>query len=150
MARTLIGIFESFREADVATERLVQSGITRADIQTHATDQGNIGADTGIHPRVAPERVPMLAPLDGTSTRMVATPGQMPDQHGLGLMGEIERFFANIFGNDERPVELAHYHNAVQGGGTLLSVNVREDNQTVLVRSVLEGAGATHVELHGA
>lgn len=131
MAQTIVGIFDSFADADVAKERLIQDGISRSDIQTHEEDRA---ADTSLG-----------APLAGDDTRVVTTPGHAGDT-GHGMMAGVERFFANLFGSDERPDEVGHYHEAVRRGGVLLSVDVRDDAQLSSVRTVLENAGAVDID----
>lgn len=127
MAQTIVGIFDSFADADVAKERLIQSGISRSDIQTHEDDRG---AD---------------ASLAGNDGRIVTSP-EHTGETGHGMMGGVERFFANLFGSDDHPDEVGHYHEAVRRGGVLLSVDVRDDAQLSSVRSVLESTGAVDID----
>ncbi|MCY0389815.1 YsnF/AvaK domain-containing protein [Robbsia sp. Bb-Pol-6] len=127
MAQTIVGIFDSFADADVAKERLIQNGISRSDIQTHEDDRAGD------------------ASLAGNDARVVTSPDHTGDT-GHGMMAGVERFFANMFGNDERPDEVGHYHEAVRRGGVLLSVDVRDEAQLASVRNVLESTGAVDID----
>jgi uncharacterized protein (TIGR02271 family) len=135
MAQTVIGIFDSFEEANRAAERLVSEGIARTDIQVQARDAGGPLSD----------ETTAAASLTGAPGSAVSTDrdnGHAPE----GTLARIERFFSNLFGSNDRPEEVGHYHEAVRRGGALLSVDLRDEVQAANARALLNDAGAIDLD----
>jgi uncharacterized protein (TIGR02271 family) len=125
MTQTIVGVFDTFQEANNAVENLVQAGFARSSIDVHAQS-----TDTGL-----------------TASSDSAALGSRPsDRQDEGVMARIEQFFENLFGGDDRPQEVMHYQEAVRRGGALLTVDVVGDTQVDTVRAVLEGAGAVDID----
>jgi uncharacterized protein (TIGR02271 family) len=139
MAQTVIGVFDSSEQANSAADRLVSAGIARADVQVHARDAGSGGPVVGEGTRDAP--------LTGAAGSDLST-GHA--ERGEGTLARIERFFANLFGSDDRPEEIGHYHEAVRRGGALLSVDLQDEAQAATVRTLLKDAGAVDIDVRVA
>ena len=121
MSQVIVGVFDSFEEADRAIVRLEQGGIARSDMEVHAS---NLADDT-----------------TGATSASYTNDGE-----GVGVIGKIEHFFGSMFGNDDRPEEVGHYKEAVRRGGALLTVTVMEEAHVALVRSTLHEAGAVDID----
>lgn len=125
MTQTIVGVFDTFQEANNAVEDLVQAGIARSSIDVHAQN----------------------ATRDTMGTSDSTTLGSQPvDRQDEGVMARVEQFFENLFGGDDRPQEVMHYQEAVRRGGALLTVDVVDDTQMDAVRLVLERAGAVDID----
>jgi uncharacterized protein (TIGR02271 family) len=122
MTQVLVGVFDSFADANQAIAALTEDGIAREDMELHSSERkGETLAertDTGLPVQHAPE---------GAET-------------GIG------GFFRRLFGNDEQPAEVGHYQEAVRRGGAILTVTVVDEAQEANVRAALEGAGAIDVD----
>ncbi|WP_250495002.1 YsnF/AvaK domain-containing protein [Caballeronia sp. GAWG1-1] len=136
MSQILVGVFNSFEEADQAVMRLEQSGIARSDMEVHASslagDKTGTPASSGT--------------LSATDRQAVSDRTITNDGEGVGVIAKIEHFFSNVFGGDERPEEVGHYKEAVRRGGALLTVTVVDEAHLVLVRSTLHKAGAVDID----
>jgi uncharacterized protein (TIGR02271 family) len=142
MAQTLIGLFNSLDDAQRAAERLTQEGIARSDINVHAQDDslhatdGTVGSlDMGA------------TPLDTGATQSVMGDRQTSatsttHEHASG---GIAHFFKRLFGDDDVPEEVGHYHESVRRGHALVSVDVVDDVQADSVRAALNEAGALDI-----
>ncbi len=133
MSQVIVGVFDSFEEADQAVVRLEQGGIARNDMEVHAS---NLAGDT-----------------TGTTGASYANERQVISDHtiandgeGVGVIGKIEHFFGSMFGSDDHPEEVGHYKEAVRRGGALLTVTVDEEAHVALVRSTLHEAGAVDID----
>ncbi|SAK84741.1 Stress response protein YsnF [Caballeronia fortuita] len=128
MVQTVIGVFNSFEDAQRAQSRLETEGIARADMQVHSS---NSGATPGLS--------------DDATTRSVTseTAGDRPHE---GVVGGIEHFFKRLFGSSDEPEEVGHYHEAVRRGGALLSVDVNDETAVERVRDALYAAGAVNID----
>jgi hypothetical protein len=84
MRHTVIGIFDTYDQAEVARSALVASGFARSDIELQA----------------APE------PSSPDEPALAAGTGQPPETGGV--LANIERFFAMLFGGRDQPPEVAH------------------------------------------
>lgn len=122
MSEVLVGVFDSFEQADRAIEKLTQSGIDRSHMEVHAN--GRISDPLVEDPAV---EQPALHTDEGPARK-------------------IARFFSNLFGNDEQPEEVGHYQEAVRRGGAVLTVTVLDEAQMRAVRSTLHEAGAVDIE----
>ncbi|WP_250453058.1 YsnF/AvaK domain-containing protein [Caballeronia sp. ATUFL_M2_KS44] len=127
MTQTIIGVFNTLQDAEVARTRLETEGIARTDMNVHANDAGTTSM-TGD-----------LATRDAVADRRVG------EEHE-GAMGRIEHFFKNLFGDHDRPEEIGHYQEAVRRGGALLSVDVTDETSVERVRDALYAAGAIDID----
>jgi len=133
MSQTLIGLFNSFDDAQNAADRLTQQGIARSDINIHAQVDPT-GAEDGT-----------LGISDAGSTRDVVAdrPASETNEHASG---GIARFFKHLFGDDDAPEEVGHYHESIRRGHALLSVDVADESQVDGVRAALNAAGALDID----
>jgi uncharacterized protein (TIGR02271 family) len=129
MAQTLVGLFDSFNEADNAVSRLVDAGIPRTAIQVHACD-----ADAMARPAV-----------DARPATHGAARDDSPKDAHAGAMVRMEHFFRNLFG-DGAPPEVGHYHEAVRRGGAVLTAAIDNDAQAASAHAVLDAAGAVDID----
>jgi uncharacterized protein (TIGR02271 family) len=120
MTQAIVGVFDSFDEANRAVERLERAGIARTDIQVHGRESGARTYDTTASTERRPE--------------------------GEGVVSRVEHFFSNLFGSDDRPEEVGHYHEAVRRGSALVTVEVANEAQADLVRAELNDAGAVDID----
>jgi uncharacterized protein (TIGR02271 family) len=133
MSQVLVGVFDSFDAAEQAAVRLEQDGIARSDMEVHADHR-------------AGDTLSSAEPDETSERRVVTDHGLVNDGEGVGVIGKIEHFFSNMFGNDEHPAEVGHYKEAVRRGGALLSVTVVEETHVGMVRSTLHEAGAVDID----
>ena len=134
MTQTIIGVFDSIQDAELAQTRLEAEGISRSSMSVHANDAGtNAGFDTGT------------TAASDSLTREVTTDRPAGNAQE-GAMGKIEHFFANLFGGDDRPEEVGHFQEAVRRGSALLSVDVEDESSTERVRDALYAAGAIDID----
>ncbi|WP_248323599.1 MULTISPECIES: YsnF/AvaK domain-containing protein [unclassified Caballeronia] len=126
MTQTIIGVFNTLQDAELAQTRLEAEGIARADMSVHSNDAGS-------------------SMTTGAATSDVATDRPVGDAHE-GAMGRIEHFFKNLFGDNDRPEEIGHYQEAVRRGSALLSVDVPDGMETERVRDALYAAGAIDID----
>ena len=99
MRHTVIGIFDTYDQAEVARSALVASGFAHSDIELQAAPESSSPED------------PTLAPGVG-----------QPSETG-GVLANIERFFSMLFGGRDQPPEVAHYSEAVRRGAVLVAVD---------------------------
>ncbi|BCQ29068.1 DUF2382 domain-containing protein (plasmid) [Caballeronia sp. NK8] len=128
MSQVIVGVFDSFQEAETAVSRLVESGLNRNDMDVHATGQAGASSDPA-----RPGAEMSTATTDET-----------------GVFGKIEHFFSNMFGADDRPDDVGHYQEAVRRGGALLTVTAADEADVGMVRSTMHEAGAVDVEERAA
>ncbi|WP_175943648.1 YsnF/AvaK domain-containing protein [Caballeronia sp. BCC1704] len=126
MTQTIIGVFNTLQDAELAQTRLEAEGIARADMSVHSNDAGS-------------------SMTTGAATSDVATDRPVGEAHE-GAMGRIEHFFKNLFGDNDRPEEIGHYQEAVRRGSALLSVDVPDGMETERVRDALYAAGAIDID----
>src|SRR5918992_531536 len=100
MAKTIVGLFDEYREAQRAVVELVESGIPREDIGITSRDYtGQDAADTG-----------------------------RDDSHrDEGVGDKISNFFSRLFGDDDEYA--GHYSEAVGRGSTVVTVDCESDGQ---------------------
>lgn len=122
MTQTIIGVFDTYQEANAAVEALIADGIPRSNVEIHSRQSG-IGETTST------------SGSDRTT-----------DDQDEGILDKIERFFSNLVGDDDRPPEFSQYQEAVRRGGALVSVDVSGDTEFDRVRTVLESAGAVDID----
>lgn len=119
MSQTLVAVFDSWSQADVAVNRLVSSGVPRNDINVHANDESSPAHND-------------YAALSDTNTEP-------------GIMDRLSHFFSNLFG-DDHPAEVGHYHEAVRRGSALLTVFLDNEASVDAARSALYEAGAVDID----
>jgi uncharacterized protein (TIGR02271 family) len=127
MTQTVIGTFDNTTDADDAIRDLVDAGISRTAIQLHSQE-------TGTTP-----------PEEGTTH---VSGDHDHAQHGF--FARIEHFFSNLVGDNDRPAEFSHYHEAIRRGGALVSVEVSDDDDFDRVKRVLDDAGAVDIDERAA
>ncbi|BBU31361.1 hypothetical protein BTHE68_50950 [Burkholderia sp. THE68] len=128
MSQVIVGVFDSFQEAETTVSRLVESGLNSTDMEVHATEQRSASSDPAL--------------VDARAS--TATTDE------VGVFGKIEHFFSNMFGADDRPEEVGHYQEAVRRGGALLTVTVVDEAHVEMVRSTMHEAGAVDVDERAA
>jgi uncharacterized protein (TIGR02271 family) len=140
MTQTLIGLFNSLDDAQNAADRLTREGIARSDINIHAQDDSTQVLDRSMQ---APDG--SLGTADVGTTRAVAAdrPTSETRDH---TSGGIAHFFKRLFGDDDMPEEVNHYHESIRRGHALLSVDVADPSQVDGVRAALDGAGALDID----
>lgn len=121
MTQSIVGLFNSFTEANAAKQKLVQQGFSGSDIAVSA-HEGDMPATTTT---------------DQTSS------GQT--QSGGGFMAGVEHFFFNLFGGTDNE-DAGHYSEAVRRGGAVVAVTVDDATQVDTVRSALANIGAVNIE----
>lgn len=127
MNQTVIGTFDNTTDADDAVRDLVDAGIPRSAVQVHSQETGTTPPDEG--------------------TTHVS--GDHDHAHP-GFFERIERFFSNLVGDNDRPAEFSHYHEAIRRGGALVSVDLRDDDDFDKVKRVLDDAGAVDIDERAA
>nr|WP_250491378.1 UDP-galactopyranose mutase [Caballeronia sp. INML2] len=129
MTQTIIGVFDTFQDAEFAQTRLEADGIARTDMRVHSNDERST--------------------LSTDSTVDGAAAGRPAGEFHEGAMARIEHFFKNLFGDSDRPAEVGHYQEAVRRGGALLSVDVANEAETDRVRDVRHDVLYKHVIYSG-
>jgi len=127
MNQTVIGTFDNTTDADDAVRDLVDAGIPRSAVQVHSQETGTTPPDEG--------------------TTHVS--GDHDHAHP-GFFERIERFFSNLVGDNDRPAEFSHYHEAIRRGGALVAVDLRDDDDFDKVKRVLDDAGAVDIDERAA
>ncbi|KMZ13010.1 hypothetical protein BHUM_00739c [Candidatus Burkholderia humilis] len=120
MRHTLIGVFDTYAQAENARSALITAGFPRADIEL----QANPKRDAAAEPSVA-----------RTETH------QQP-----GMLANIERFFSMLFGGRDQPPEVAHYSEAVRRGAILVAVDTPSAEQADVARATLSDQGAIDID----
>jgi hypothetical protein len=126
MRHTVIGIFDTYDQAEVARSALIASGFARADIELQA----------------APE------PASPDDPALAAGTGQPPESGGV--LANIERFFSMLFGSRDQPPEVAHYSEAVRRGGVLVAVDTPTEARADIARQTLAEQGAIDIDERAA
>jgi hypothetical protein len=124
MRHTVIGIFDTYDQAEVARSALVASGFARSDIELQA------------------------APAPSSSDDPALGAGQPPETGGV--LANIERFFSMLFGGRDQPPEVAHYSEAVRRGGVLVSVDTPSEARADAARQTLAEQGAIDIDERAA
>ncbi len=125
MRHTVIGIFDTYDQAEVARSALVASGFARSDIELQA----------------APVTPSPDDPVNGVT-------GQPPEPGGV--LANIERFFSMLFGSRDQPPEVAHYSEAVRRGGVLVAVDTPSAARADAARLTLAEQGAIDIDERAA
>ncbi|HEX8557871.1 MAG TPA: YsnF/AvaK domain-containing protein [Pyrinomonadaceae bacterium] len=112
MTKTIVGLFDNYREAQRAVVQLVESGISREDI--------------GVTSRE-------YASYEGDSYREES----YRDDEGFG--DKIGSFFSGLFGDDRE--HASRYSEAVTGGGAAVTVDAESDEVARRAESILNSFG---------
>ena len=126
MRHTVIGIFDTYDQAEVARSALVASGFARSDIELQAAPEPSSPGD------------PTFAPGAG-----------QPPETG-GVLANIERFFSMLFGGRDQPPEVAHYSEAVRRGAVLVAVDTATEARADTARQTLAEQGAIDIDERAA
>ena len=119
MQYTVIGLFDTYAQAEGARNTLVQTGFPRAAIELQPNPEA-----------------PRAAGVD---------PDANPEAGGHSFMINIERFFTNLFASGPRPEDSVRYTEAVRQGAVLVCVSVASESHAELVRRTLANLGATDI-----
>jgi uncharacterized protein (TIGR02271 family) len=113
MTKTIVGLFDEYREAQRAVVELVESGIAREDVGITSREYTNYeGSDS----------------YRDDSSR---------DDEGVG--DKISNFFSRLFGDDDEYA--SHYSDAVGRGGTVVTVDCETDEQADRAEAILNRFG---------
>ena len=112
MTKTIVGLFDEYREAQRAVLELVESGISREDIGITSRDYANGGGAD-------------------------ATRDDSSRDEGVG--DKIGNFFSRLFGDDEEYA--SHYSEAVGRGGTVVTVDCETDEMADRAEAILNRFG---------
>jgi uncharacterized protein (TIGR02271 family) len=121
MTQSIIGLFNSFTEANAARQTLVKEGFSPQDILVNAYE--------GDLPAESTDRTPVTDQTLG----------------GGGFMAGVENFFSNLFGGSDAD-NAGHYAEAVRRGGAVVTVNVQDESKVDTVRSAMANIGAVNIE----
>ncbi len=125
MAKTVVGLFNSTKEAQNAKHELINEGYAADTIRVVANDQ-NTGATGGY--------------ASGASQ------GDL-ESRGTGVMASVKNFFSSFTDADES--DRSYYSEGVNKGGAILSVTV-PDNRADALADRLEQYGARNVDAQGS
>jgi len=125
MRHTVIGIFDTFSQAEGARTALVAAGFLHSAIELQANPKRDDAAE------------PVSAPDD-------------PAHAEPGILANIERFFSMLFGGREPPPEVAHYSEAVRRGAVLVAVDTDTEAQADVARTTLTSQGAIDIDERAA
>ena len=118
MTQSIVGLFNSFENANAAKRSLISSGINESDIV------------------VSPQ-----SDITSTSTSATTT---STNASGGGFMQGIENFFSSLFGAD--PDNAGHYTEAVRRGNAVVTVDVDDESQVDTIRAALAQQGAVNID----
>src|SRR3712207_4206120 len=119
MAKTIVGLFDNYGEAQRAAVELVESGIPREDIGITSRDYTS---------------------YEGGERRQES----FRDDEGFG--DKISNFFSRLFGGDDEYA--SHYSEAVTGGGTVVTVDAETEETADRAEAILNRFGG-EVNEHG-
>ncbi|WP_250500078.1 hypothetical protein [Caballeronia sp. GAWG1-5s-s] len=125
MRHTVIGVFDTYAQAEDARSALVTAGFARGDIELQAN----------------PKRDDAAQPSSLSDAETHAQPG---------VLANIERFFSMLFGGRDQPPEVAHYSEAVRRGAVLVAVDTPSEAQADIARTTLTDCGAIDIDERAA
>ena len=102
MAKTVVGLFDSARDAQRAVLEMIDSGISREDIGVTSRDY-TTGRDPGYDNK-----------------------GSYKGSEDEGIGDKISNFFSSLFGDDASE-DASYYSEAVSRGGTVVTVDAETD-----------------------
>ena len=120
MSKTIVGLFDEYRDAQRAVVELVENGISREDIGITSRD---------------------YAGDDETDTSYKATDTRRDDSYrdDEGVGDKISNFFSRLFGGDDEYA--SHYSEAVGRGGTVVTVDCESDEMADRAEAILNRFG---------
>jgi uncharacterized protein (TIGR02271 family) len=121
MTQSIVGLFNSFTEANGAKQTLMQQGFAASDIVVSAHEGDMPAANT----------------TSQTSSGQTQSSG--------GFMAGVENFFFNLFGGTDNE-DAGHYSEAVRRGGAVVAVTVDDASKVDTVRSAMASIGAVNIE----
>lgn len=125
MKHTVVALFDRHADARQAAAGLAAAGFAQAAVHVGETAAGTAGpAASEPHPHLSASAV-----IEG----------------GTGVRGRLMDLFSNLFGVEDTP-HAAHYEEAVQRGGTLVSVHADDEAQAARARDALLAAGAVNID----
>jgi hypothetical protein len=125
MRHTVIGVFDTYAQAEDARSALITAGFARTDIEL----QANPKRDDAAQPSTMPDAETHAQP---------------------GVLANIERFFSMLFGGRDQPPEVAHYSEAVRRGAVLVAVDTSSEAQADIARTTLGDQGAIDIDERAA
>jgi len=125
MRHTVIGVFDTYDQAEDARSALISAGFVRTDIELQAN----------------PKRDDAAVPSDMPDAQTHSEPG---------VLANIERFFSMLFGGRDHPPEVAHYSEAVRRGAVLVAVDTVSHEQAEIARVTLSDRGAIDIDERAA
>jgi len=125
MRHTVIGVFDTYGQAENARSALTAAGFSHGDIELQANPQ----RDDAAEPSLAPDSETHAEP---------------------GVLANIERFFSMLFGGRDQPPEVAHYSEAVRRGAVLVAVDTDSEAQADIARTTLADQGAIDIDERAA
>ena len=125
MRHTVIGVFDTYAQAENARAALMAAGFSHGDIELQANPKRDDAAEPSLEPDAETHAEP-------------------------GMLANIERFFSMLFGGRERPPEVAHYSEAVRRGAVLVAIDTSGDAQVEIARTTLADQGAIDIDERAA
>jgi uncharacterized protein (TIGR02271 family) len=120
MNQTVVGVFNTYEDAERAAAELARQGFDRSAMQIQSTASGGSSATTA----------------QGGSTTEHSS-------EGTGVMASIRHFFAELFGDEED--HAGNYTEAVRRGGAVLTVEA-DESRLESARQALDSAGAVDID----
>jgi hypothetical protein len=120
MRHTVIGLFDTYAQAESARDTLVQTGFAFDTIELQAN----------------PAPSALSAPAPTGAPDAVA---------GAGVLASIERFIASLFAREPRAPQAQRYTDAVRGGAVLVCVSAASESHAELASATLTRLGATDI-----
>ncbi len=123
MANTLVGVYDSYSQAQDACNELVASGFDRSDLQLSPSEES----------------------AEARQASLASTTGRQPDDQSAG--SGIRNFFHNMFGGEDQYREHADtYSEAVRRGHYLLTVHAENDQQSEQAMAIMNRFGPVDIE----
>jgi hypothetical protein len=116
MQHTVIGLFDTYTQAEGARSTLVQTGFAYDTIELQAN--------------------PIPSDVDDPA---------VIDAPGAGVLANIERFIASLFAKEPRAPDAERYAQAMRDGAVLVCVNAASESHAELARNTLVRLGATDI-----
>jgi stress response protein YsnF len=118
MDQTVIGVFDTYNEAEEAKQQLITRGFSANDVQVraHGVDRNDSGRTTTVK----------------------------TTDSDAGFMDSVANFFADLFGPDRD--DAGHYAEAVRRGGAVVAVTVADESRVASAREALAETGAVDIE----
>ncbi|MDB5743977.1 MAG: hypothetical protein JWR68_2292 [Polaromonas sp.] len=125
--QTVVGVFDSYDEAQSARESLLDAGFDDSAVRLQSNTAGQQSGDSI------------------TTNGRVITDSRSRGDDDEGFMASIGRFFSDLFGDDDNE-HAGHYSEAVRRGSTVLAVTVADESRVEAARAALAAAGAVDID----